>query len=215
MHALLTNIRHWFNERSSREKTLILLATLAVIYVFFKHAVFSPMHTTQKQLRRQAQNTEKEINRLNKEASLVIAGATGSAAEKTRNQQQLLHQKVILFNKQLIAFTAELVPPDKMAGILKTLFKHEPGLKLIKFNNQPAKLFYRPTRGGEATLYKHGMIIQFQGDFSGTLRYLERLEQLKGQLFWDDLDYRVIRYPNALVTLKVHTLSADEGWVGE
>jgi MSHA biogenesis protein MshJ len=57
-------------------------------------------------------------------------------------------------------------------------------------------------------------VIEFQGDFFSTLKYLRFLEEISGSFFWDSVSFKKVAWPEALVTLEIHTLSASEGFIG-
>ena len=63
-------------------------------------------------------------------------------------------------------------------------------------------------------VYKHGVVIQFSGDYRSTVHYLQSLESLPWKFYWDGLAYEVEDYPNALITINVFTLSLEKGWIG-
>ena len=66
----------------------------------------------------------------------------------------------------------------------------------------------------EEKVYKHRLVIEMEGTFSGTVDYLESLESLPWQLYWDEIDYQVARYPLARVKILLYSLGPEEGWVG-
>ncbi|KPJ93428.1 MAG: hypothetical protein AMJ53_07265 [Gammaproteobacteria bacterium SG8_11] len=62
-------------------------------------------------------------------------------------------------------------------------------------------------------VYKHGMEIVFQGDYSSTLSYLRKLEQLPWKFYWEEVVYEVLDYPKAQIMVRIHTLSLNKGWI--
>ncbi|WP_455203599.1 hypothetical protein [Kaarinaea lacus] len=62
-------------------------------------------------------------------------------------------------------------------------------------------------------IFKHGLEIEFQGDYLSTLSYLKKLETLPWKFYWDEVAYEVLEHPTAQITLKIHTLSLDKGWI--
>ena len=48
--------------------------------------------------------------------------------------------------------------------------------------------------------------LTINGNYFDILNYLQRIEQLKWQLFWEKLTYQVKRYPQASATIKFYTL---------
>jgi MSHA biogenesis protein MshJ len=62
-------------------------------------------------------------------------------------------------------------------------------------------------------LYRHGVEIRLEGSYGQLQAYLAQLEKLPQRLLWGQLNYRVIDYPRAEMTLTVYTLSPDKTWL--
>ena len=43
---------------------------------------------------------------------------------------------------------------------------------------------------------------------------MDAFESLSWKIFWDDIKFEVDEYPNAIITITVHTISLDKGWIG-
>ncbi|WP_185231606.1 hypothetical protein [Teredinibacter franksiae] len=63
-------------------------------------------------------------------------------------------------------------------------------------------------------VYKHSVKITLKGEYFSVIAYLQKLEALNWKLFWENIEYQVDRYPGAVVTLEVYTLSTDRGVLG-
>ncbi|MCK4609120.1 MAG: hypothetical protein KAT71_06540 [Gammaproteobacteria bacterium] len=105
----------------------------------------------------------------------------------------------------------KLVSGQEMTKLLKQLLLARHDLELVQFYNLPEQQAIGNKNA--LNLYEHGVVIKFRGSFFAVLRYLEDLEDLPWQLFWDKLEYQVTKYPVAEVTLQVHTLSMHKGWL--
>ncbi|MCI0590119.1 MAG: MSHA biogenesis protein MshJ, partial [Gammaproteobacteria bacterium] len=64
------------------------------------------------------------------------------------------------------------------------------------------------------TAYMHGLRMEFEGGYLDTLDYLRKLEALPWAFFWDSVDFKVEKYPKALGSITVYTLSLDANWIG-
>lgn len=72
-------------------------------------------------------------------------------------------------------------------------------------------------RRGTATppeVYQHGLEMVFQGDYNNTLNYLKKLQRLPWKFYWDEVRYEVLEYPKVRISLRIHTLSLEKGWIG-
>lgn len=124
---------------------------------------------------------------------------------------------------QLRQFSSVLVRPDEMNGMLERLLTRHAGLRLIGLKTlAPQSVLPLPAaKEGEAKpaaergfdLYRHGVEIRLEGSYGQLQAYLAQLEALQPKLLWGKLDYRVIDYPKAELTLTVFTLSPDRTWL--
>ena len=58
---------------------------------------------------------------------------------------------------------------------------------------------------------RYELRLELEGSYLGTLRYLRALEALPWKFFWESVDYEVIEYPLARVTLQIYTLGLLKG----
>ena len=119
-----------------------------------------------------------------------------------------------------------------MTEILTTVLERQAGLELISFRNISADplrevadsaaglltagegLQAAPTEQIAGQVYSHGLVIEFEGDFFSTLKYLRFLEEITGSFFWDGISFEQLEWPTAHVTLQIHTLSTNQGFIG-
>ena len=62
--------------------------------------------------------------------------------------------------------------------------------------------------------YRHGLRIEFIGDYLTTLDYLKSLEKLEWGFFWDNFELEVKEYPDAKAAIEIFTLSLRQQWIG-
>ncbi|MDQ7072788.1 MAG: hypothetical protein Q9N32_03805 [Gammaproteobacteria bacterium] len=113
----------------------------------------------------------------------------------------------------------KLVPPTKITELLRNLLLKTNGLKLISLNNEPVKKVILSkndinTSEPESLLYEHATIIKLTGNYQQLYQYLLSLEQSDWGLFWDKMHYTVTDYPQAEISLRVHTISTNKYWIG-
>lgn len=60
-------------------------------------------------------------------------------------------------------------------------------------------------------VFKHAVIIRLEGSYFDVIGYLSTLENLSWKFYWSELEYQVVEYPKAIVTLEVYTLSTGKG----
>ncbi len=207
-----------------RERALLLAALLVVFYVLWANLLMAPLEIRQKAQQDQVAQLHTHIALLDRQAQAVIAHSREDPDRANRERRLALRGRIGDLNHQLRRYTSNLISPTVMVQVLERMLRREPGLRLIAVHSLPATpLLEQPSGKGEKTkkvpttqagIYKHGLTLEFDGTFPATLRYLKALEALPWQLFWDRMDYREQHYPHARVTITVHTLSLDPGWIG-
>jgi MSHA biogenesis protein MshJ len=138
-----------------------------------------------------------------------------------------LRRQFAQVEQELLQATVNLVPPEIMPDILQQVLNRSQGLSLIRLqglggtpliananDGVPATDQPGPATGSNlVTAYKHGMLIEFRGDYLNTLNYINALEDMEWGFLWDTIDYRVTAYPEAIITLKLYTLSLNKHWI--
>jgi MSHA biogenesis protein MshJ len=131
-----------------------------------------------------------------------------------------------------------LIAPNKMADLLKRVLEKNGRLQLVELKTLPVSLLIekpQPTdtatqataaqataanqadkqkqTGPQKQIYKHGVSITVRGGYLDLLRYITALEKMPAQMFWGEVNLSVEKYPDAVFTLTVYTLSLDKTWL--
>ena len=198
-----------------RERAIVLAAILLAVYFIFETFVMQPIGVSQKSVNNGILQTNKEVAALNVQMQKLLAASPENQRQKDRLEVQRLKQELAGIDKELQAVTASLVGPQQMAILLQKVLAQTNGLRLGKvtsLGSSPLLLEEHTgaqpggknaTRAGKkdlsdstvGTVYKHGLQIEFNGDFFATLDYLRKLEQLEWNFFWDNIKFQVKDYP--------------------
>lgn len=172
------------------------------------------------------------------ETTLATEGATAARlqAEAANLQQQLaidpdagrkadlvsLNGERDKLDEQLRQFSSVLVRPEQMNGLLESLLARHAGLRLVSLKTLAPQsvLPVEEVKEGEPKpvarsfdLYRHGVEIRLEGSYGQLQAYLSQLEKLQQKLLWGQLNYQVIDYPRAELSLTVYTLSPERTWL--
>lgn len=126
-------------------------------------------------------------------------------------------------DKQLKAFAAALVSPEEMNDLLAGLLVRHAGIRLLSLKTLTPQSVLREAQAAPVgdkkpaerafDLYRHGVEIRLQGSYGELQAYLAQLEKLPQRLLWGSINYQVIDYPRAELTLTVFTLSPERSWL--
>lgn len=224
MSHKLQLLSSYLDSLSIRERIMVLLIAIAILYAVFDNLLFKKLEQNHQQLQLQKQEFADQQQALTAE---LLNSAQKIAENKRKSvaiNQQIDHaqQQLQDTGKQLDSVLDKLVPPTKITELLRNLLLKTNGLKLVSLNNEPVKLISLNTQNideadstqPELFLYQHTTVINLTGNYQQLYQYLSSLEESDWGLFWDQMHYTVTDYPRAKISLRVHTISTDNYWIG-
>ncbi|MFK7896073.1 MAG: hypothetical protein AB8G23_09575 [Myxococcota bacterium] len=225
-----------FADRPIRER--IMISALAVGLVFFLIDLVAIQPIASDRHRVEIGTSRTRDAQAIKEQELAALASPEPSEEERRilADTELVKTQIAEIEKRMASEIEGLVPPHAIVSVLEELLAESPGLHLVRLESTPphrvgARLDSvaeenatsapgdtneRLADGdlGIEKLFRHGVRIEVRGDFRSTVDYLQRVEQSRFHLMWDNLDYRVESYPTATVTIDFHTISHSEEWIG-
>lgn len=214
-----------FESFSVRERALISLAVFAVLFLLWDTFLMSPEEMHQKQMIGKMHSTNNKIAQLSTDLNTMTEVKRGGDDSQVRARIEEVKRLLASLEKQEQEMTVEFIRPQQMAGVLKDMLASEGKLVLRSLESLGASPLFPPEpnqgqaqgnlpRATSPTVYKHGMRVVFEGDYFSTKDFLHSLESMPWRFFWDNVEYQVIKYPRARVTITIHTLSLETGWIG-
>ena len=208
-----------------RERS-ILLGTIIVALVFiWGQVIFSPLQDRYKIASRNLVSLTQQQTTFAEQQLVLEQRLKDDPNRELRAQRSELDVQLAKMKFEIERQLSGLIAPEKMADVLRSMLQQQKNLKLISLKNMPVAPFNPPNEAGEvngkeqgakeheAGLYRHSMELVMDGKYFDVLEYLTRLESLKG-FSWETMNYEVLDYPKARVTIKISTLSLEEGWIG-
>jgi len=181
-------------------RILILLLLLLVIYLGWYYTIWTNLQLASGQTKAAITTLNSDIGMLQKQLEQL------NTTLKHNKERPVIAPKPEIAPEQI-----QLISPADMRQLLGNILTNKYRLVLIKFQNLPMHVIETSQLGNK--IFEYGIVLQFQGDFFTTYKYLREIENLKWRLFWDKFNYKVIKYPLAEITLQIHTLSDQEVWL--
>lgn len=230
----LKSLQSKIDNLNLRERAMILGGVLLVMYFALDMFALQPVQVSQKQVQNNLLQKNAELTLLNLQLQQMVTISKDSPQERDRQEILRLRQELATLDQSLNQATANLVSPQQMAKLLQMVLGQTNGLRLKKVTslgstslllsgqtNQDNKSAKAATETGPdaeetiaSTAYKHGLKIEFEGDFFTTLDYMRKLEALEWNFFWDEITFKVTEYPTASGSLSLFTISLDKNWIG-
>jgi len=226
----------WFEAFSLRERGLIFGAIVVVLFMTMDAMMLSPQEVKQKQIINNMVGLNQQLEGISVKVNTMTEKLRGGEAQYVKTRISELQELLASLVRKQKDLTVEFIRPEQMAVVLRDMLGDESALKLIKLESLGVKPLFPPPVLSPAemteleknkdiakkenkktegpNIYKHGMRVEFEGDYSSTVSYLQALESMPWRFYWDNVEYQVLEYPVARIVITVHTLSLNEGWIG-
>lgn len=238
MRAKWEALAQKFNGRALRERVLLGLGVLVVIFVVWDFIFYQPLAKKHSVLQARLDVANENITRLSAEEQVFAKALTSDPNAARKREVVRLEQQLAQLDSELEELAVGLIQADKLPQILHDVLFSSGSLKLLGMKTEAVEKlnFSEPVTAAEqidqqngqpdineefpqqnetvVSVFKHAVTISLEGRYFDVVNYLTALEQLPWKIYWEFLDYKVEDYPKARVTLQVYTLSTGEGVLG-
>ena len=222
-----------FDALTMRERVLVSAALAIFFIVLWQVLVQNSLNTSRARIVAEKTQLQQQIQQVGAQINTMQAAARKDPNQEHRQRIARLEAQVERLEAELGQKMQGLIDPAQMARVLEeVLVQQKRGLKLLRVESLGAKPLLTASaaepqsaprektatvdgaKSNAARVYQHPLQIEIQGSYMDTLAYLQALEALPWDFYWDDLQLTVIKYPISRVVITVHTLSLEEGWIG-
>ncbi len=227
MAERLQQLKLKYEALSQREKVLVLLSTFVAVIVIWFLLFSDPMLMKTQQAGKQRDAMANEIAGLKQQYQALLQRRNDDPNREIKQRIAQLDTFLEKANTELRDKFHGLVEPKQMAQVLESVVRQHRDLKLIRVRSLDAVplITRKPDQDGESSddtqpqdkqvdVYRHGMQVEFEGNFIATLDYLKALEALDWEFYWDAVQLEVMDYPRSHIVITVHTLSLNDAWIG-
>lgn len=196
---------------SPRERWLVLLAGAALLLMPAYSLLLEPTWLAYQSQLARSQELATTIAQLQLENQSRQQALLQDPNQPVREQQLKLTQQLAQLDAQLKDQTLDLIPAERMPGLLEQMLASSGRLRLISLTSLPPKpLLDDPEQN---LLYQHGIQLRLQGSYFDIFQYLRALEGLPEHFYWRRLNYQVEQYPQASIELELYTLSSSKEFI--
>jgi MSHA biogenesis protein MshJ len=236
MPALIQQLMEQIDSRVLRERALIFISLLAVIFILWDLLLQSTIDQTGKKLQaEQAQLLSDQQALDTKIATLTLAMASDPAIGK-RKEIEAFATKISAIETQLAGMSQGLISAEQLPQVLQDVLARTQSVTLLQVRTLTATEIQLSSVSGMGVVdssvatqekaatasaaptgtgvYKHSVLIRVEGNYSELVKLLQDIEALPWRFYWESLDYTVSQYPQAEIDIQVFTLSSEEGLLG-
>lgn len=204
------------NSLALRERGILFVAVLVVLYGTAANLLFPPLNAEQTRLKKQLADKHTQIKTFDAQIQAALARGAVDPDAPNRAKRAQLEAQIKTVEESLATVTARLVSPKEMAPMVEQILLKNRRLEVVRMGSlspEPLQKLAAAGGGSGLTAYRHGMHIELRGNYLDILAYLKDLEALPWKVFWGQLTLKVEQYPTSHVTLRIYTLSTQAGWL--
>lgn len=209
-----------FDALNRRERIVVSVAVWLVMLLVMDSLAISPAQRQSGMLSKAIAEKQAEIERNEAEVAALRTKRTQDPDAEARVRIAELEKRIAVIDGQLKSARTQIVPPEKMAGLLEQMLRRNKRLELVSLRSTaPEAMVKAEAAAGAAKnapiegLYRQGMELTLSGSYADMLDYVAQVEQLPWKIFWGRLEMKVDEYPRAKLVLNVYTLSLDKSWL--
>lgn len=223
LKALLKQLADRIDALSVRERGIVFIAGLVVLYLFAFNVVFGPLRSEQTRLEQSLKAKREQVQNMDNQLNALLTGEGKDINAQNQAKIAALSKRLTELDAQMDQMTAGVVNPKEMARLVEQLLTRNKNLQLMKLEALPPKPIGDENKSAEgqvasvpseAMVYRHGMRIEFKGRYFDIVEYLKAMESLQWKVFWGEVTLETDKYPVSKVSLVIYTLSRYPGWIG-
>lgn len=209
---MIETIQERFGLLSKREKLMVFLTLAAVSWAILAKLFLDPTLQQKKLLNTQLLSMQSQASASELAALQLEAIRKKDPNHENRQQLKSIKGQLSILKRQINQGEKKFVSPQAMTTVLRDMLNKHQRLKFVSLETLPKKPLTEAEQNH--SIFRHGLAVTFSGQYLDVFHYLEALESLPWQFYWDNIDYQVKEYPVAEVTLQLYTLSFQEDWLG-
>jgi len=205
-----------YSKLSMRERMLILISVVGLIIFSVTNFLLMPMFEEYAQLKKVQNTTQTSIQTVNVQIDSVKKLLADKPVEKIQRQLDNLNRQHQTKIKELDKYKLSLVSSDDMATLVEEIVEENKKLLVVSLiSKEPTPILMQPDGDKEQVLlYKHAIDIKLQGQYFALLAFMKKIEAQEKSILWNDIDYKVDEYPNAILSFEIYTISTDKEFIG-
>lgn len=202
---------------SARERALIFMAMLAVLFVIANTLLFTPQRLEQKRVGLSVSEKRAQTQLLEIQIQGIASRLARDPNAEKNARLEALRARIQRSDEALGRLVAGFVSPREMAELVEQVLKNNHGLEFVKVENlSPVPIAGEAQQAApeRSPIYKHGLRIEMKGKYRNIVDYLRALEKMPWKVFWGEVTLESETYPVSRVHVVIYTLSRNRGWIG-
>ncbi len=223
MRKKLQKLRQRYQSLKPRERVIVVSGISVVLGVVWFNLAFNSIAQKSAVNNTEIMTLQTTVATLRQQQATLLQQRNQDPNQAEKQRLQRTQEELAKLDAQLKEKLHTLIAPQQMASVLEAMLLQNAQLQLQRVQSMGVKPLLADNEEAEegeeksaatVEVYRHSLEIEFTGSYLATLAYLNALQALPWDFYWDAVRLEVDKYPNARVVITVHTLSLREGWIG-
>jgi len=214
IRARIQSLAERINGLSLRERGLLFLAILAVIFLLWDLAVMRPIESRRQATQAQLEQVRDRVDQLSSSIQTMIRERNRDPNAELTARANALEEQIEELKKRISQLHGGVSDPRNAIDVLATLLDERPGLRLVSLENMPPEPLLAGDPAGGGGIFIHRVQLVVEADFGGVLEYMGLVERLPAGVYWESLELDVPEWPTNRVEMVLYSVALDDGWVG-
>jgi MSHA biogenesis protein MshJ len=213
MMKRLAWLESWFDTRPRRERAVVAAALVVGTLLMFEGMWWGPERDLAVQAKDEVLSLEAqkagvlaELDQLEQRESLDPDAAI-------LHQLDVLQQRLADLDANLRGQTLQILAPEQMPSVLRDLIGNVRGLQITGIQSEPPQRLVNSADDDLPVLYRHGLVLDLEGEYLALLDYVRALEELPWRFYWLGMEVRANGTDPRRFRLQVYTVSLREEWI--
>lgn len=220
MKEFVAKLETIYNALSMRERILICMGVISLVYGVWHTTLYDYILATDSDIAKKMGDIKEQINLLEGKIDSMSEVVGRDPTYLLIEQSKSLKKESDFLDKKIDEKTKAMLSSKEMVTVLRNIISKTEGLSLINMESLSSKPLFesKMIKSGSGPkrvqAFTHNLKIELLGGYFELVGFLKSVEKQNPSIVWDILDYEVIKYPKAKITIYLHTVGIDEGWVG-
>ncbi|TVS11984.1 MAG: hypothetical protein EA419_06455 [Wenzhouxiangella sp.] len=202
------------NGLSLRERGLLMLACLAVIFLLWDGFLMSPVRERQSTVQDELEQIRGRVAQLTTSIQNLATRPDRDADRALQGRVRALEDEIARLEQDLEQQFAGAVRPRHAVDVLAGLLEGHAGLTVTALENLPPETLDDGDGATVTGMYVHRIRVSVEGDHASLRNYLARIADLPRGIFLESMHLSVPAWPVNRIDLIFYSLTLDDSWLG-
>lgn len=213
MTAWLHPILSWYDGRPIRERLVFAGAALILTLLLFEGLWWGPQRERTTMVQRDVASLLAQEAALSDELDQLEERESQDPDSAISEQLDILAARIDNLDERLRGQTLQILAPEQMTSVLRDMIGTVDGMRIIGIRSEMPQRLVNSAEDNLPVLWRHGLVIDLQGDYLGLLDCMRRLEELPWRLYWLGMEVEAHGAGPGDFRLHVYTVSLREEWI--